>query len=466
MKRSYPSKHRILLDETDLSVKTNSSDQSQWKSLLLGLSLILIMSACHSHGNIQTPNTTATTFQITRTITFGPNIPQIAEILIPQTNASSIHTSVESIPVGLKLHLQPAINTNNGDSLIPLIFSGSAPSGSKVILRVKVGQHIHKAVLPVLHFKGRKIEAAGLSNQYQASRIRFLRDGALQLSANLSGNSLEQKSLVYWSAQNGFKIQTFHSLRPGESISSHTVDSVGQSWIAVRGMTKTGSYLLSRAPNGTIQTHQNIGAVTDNINDLTPTSDGRVWFTQYKNDRVAAFYPLNKQLKSYPVLEEAEDLIHGHDGKLYYAQFYAQPAIVQLDPNTGTQKAFPLGIPGRSEPRDLAAAIGHIWYIEARNSTVWNLNPLTGTHTRLDLPPNIYPNQLAPTKNGQLWIADSHNARLYTTWTTADKTNIIGVNTPVNQAGQSDGPRALSVAPDGTLWYEASGMLMNLSTEK
>lgn len=463
MTRSYPSKHRTWPHEADALAKSKPSYPSLWKFLIL--SLISIISACHSGEKTQVPNTASPTIQINRTITFGPNIPQTAELLIPLTNASTIHTSVEAIPSGLKLNIQPAINNKSGDSLIPLTFSGSAPNGSKVILRIKVGQNIHKVALPILHFEGRKIEAAGLSNQYQASRIRFLPDGGLQLSANLSGNSLEQKSLVYWSAQNGFRIQTFHSLRPGESISSHMVDSAGQSWIAVRGMTKTGSYLLSHAPNGTIQTYQNIGAVADNINDLTTTSDDRVWFTQYKNDRVAAFHPPSQQIKSYPVLEEAEDLIHGYDGKLYYAQFYAQPAIVQLDPNTGTQKAFPLGIPGRSEPRDLAAAVGHIWYIEARNSTVWNLDPLTGKHTQLNLPPNTYPNELASTKNGQLWIADPHNARLYTTWKTAGKTTIIGVNTPVNQAGQSDGPRALSAAPDGTLWYEASGMLINLSAK-
>lgn len=439
---------------------------ASWRSTLLGANLLLL-SACHSTTNPSLPQQTKSTdIQILRTITLGPNIPQTAELFIPLSHSAPFKAQLTSVPQGLNVKLKAPIYTHNGDIILPLTFNGSAPDGSMVSLQIKANAKTTQVHLPIFRFEGRKIAAKGLSNQYQANHIRFFSDGSLQLSAKLSGNTTEQKSLVYWSAQHGFRVKTFHSLHPGESISSHTIDSKGTSWIAVRGITQAGSYLLSRSPNNTINTYQNIGAVADNINDLTATTDGHIWFTQYQNDRIAELNPRNQQIKTHPVNEEAESLIKGDDGKLYYAQFYAQPAIVQLDPNTGLQKTFPLGTPERSEPRALTAAAGKIWYIEPRSRTVWSLNPNTGKHTKLALPSDAHPNQLAASKQN-IWVADSQNARLYTTWKTKHQTTLIGISIPenkINPTHQNSGPNALSIAPDGTLWYEANGMLMNLET--
>lgn len=453
---------KMLPSLTAIKKPKHSTFPSFWQPMLLGVSLLLL-SACHSQTNLSvTQPSKSTHIQILRTITLGPNIPQTAELFISLTHSASFKAQLISVPQGLNVKLQAPIYTRSGNIILPLTFNGSAPDGSVVSLKINANATTTQVDLPIFRFEGRKIAAKGLSNQYQANRICFFSDGSLQLSAKLSGNATEQKSLVEWSAKRGFRVNTFGSLRPGESISSHTIDSNGKRWIAVRGMTQTGSYLISQHPSGIIKTYQNIGATADNINDLTPTTNGHIWFTQYQNDRVAELNPANQKVKTHPVHEEAESLIKGDDNKLYYAQFYARPAIVQLDPSTGVQKAFPLGIPERSEPRALTAAAGQIWYIEPRSRTVWHLNPQTKKHTKLTLPLDAHPNQLAASKQS-IWIADPQNARLYTNWKTKHKDTFIGISIPQStNSGYNNGPNALSIAPDGTLWYEAGGVLMNL----
>lgn len=374
------------------------------------------------------------------------------------SSTGTVTVTVDRLPAGLTVTVgQPQLD--GLETLIPLRVQGH-PSGqeaSSVTLTVVSAGKSTTLTLPVLAFAVHPI-VVGAGDPYESSGMHFEANGSVLLRAPASAGEEGRHHLVRFDpAQNSFSLLDF-GLSGFETITSHAVAPGGLVWVTVRSAQSDGSVLISRDSAGHVRRY-GVGATADTINSATPTAD-RVWFTQYTRDRVAALDPSSGEVTSYAVEENAEDLTLGAGGKLYYTRFYADPAVVGLDPATGKTTVFKVGIPGKSLPDALTnAPDGTLWLIEARTGTVWNLNPLTGQQTQLTLPEGARPTQLAVAPDGTLWVGDPTQARLYRALKGETSTLTVPVLT---QNGKAAGPHALAVGADGRVWYEAAGQLVVL----
>ncbi|MDB5044942.1 MAG: hypothetical protein JWQ08_992 [Deinococcus sp.] len=345
------------------------------------------------------------------------------------------------------------------EKLISLQAEGQISSGrtAGVTLTVTAGGKSTTLTVPVLAFAAHPI-LVGTGNPYETSGITFEAGGSLLLRAPVSAGEEGRHHLVRFDpAQHTFTLLGF-GLGGFETITSQAAAPDGRLWVTVRSALSDGSVLVSRDSAGNVKRYA-VGATADTINSVTPTSD-RVWFTQYTRDRVAAFNPASGEVTSYAVEENAEDLTLGAGGQLYYTRFYADPAVIGLDPDTGKTTVFKVGIPGKSLPEALTAAPdGTLWLIEARTGTVWNLDPRTGLQTQLTLPAGARPSELAVAPDGTLWVGDPTQARLYRAQPGGASTLTVP---SLTNNGKAAGPHALAVGPDGRVWYEAAGQLVAL----
>ncbi|ANE42848.1 Vgb family protein [Deinococcus puniceus] len=379
-----------------------------------------------------------------------------ATVRVASTGAVTV--TVDRAPAGLTVTAEPA-RLDGTDTLIPLRVQGSMTNTATKAVTVTVTSAGKSATLtlPVLTFAVQPI-VVGAGSPYEASGMNFEAGGSVLLRAPASANEQGRHHLVRFDpAQNSFTLLGF-GLGGFETITSHAVAPDSRVWVTVRSALSDGSVLVSRDRAGQIKRHA-VGATADTINSATPTAD-RVWFTQYTRDRVAALNPASGEVTSYAVEENAEDLTLGAGGHLYYTRFYADPAVIGLDPDTGKTTVFKVGIPGKSLPDALTAAPdGTLWFIEARTGTVWNLHPSTGQQTPLALPVGARPTELAVAPDGTLWVGDPTHSRLYRAQSGDTSTLTVPVLT---QNGKSNGPHALAVGPDGSVWYEAAGQLVRL----
>lgn len=381
-------------------------------------------------------------------------------VRVSSTSASSLTVTVSSAPSGLTV--TPGTPSASGsDAVFTVSATGDVPSGSKVSLTVSAGDKSATVSVPVLSFTARKINPAGAtSSVYQASAIQAQADGTLLLRAPASGDEQQRHSLLKFDPATGnFNFIPF-PVTGFETITSSAIAPDGRVWVTVRGVTAAGSSLYAMNASG--QTQKFLAGTTDTLNGLTATPDGQVWYTQYVTDKVVALNPSTNALTPYAVQENAENLTQGKDGNLYYTQFYANPAIVQLNPKTGVSKSFPVGTPNVSLPTALTAATnGTLYFIESRTGSVWNLDPATGKQSKLPLPTGAHPTDLAAAPDGTLWVADPSAGLLYRVASGASSAASI----PALKAadGTPSGPRALTVTPDGKLWYEADGKLVTMN---
>lgn len=374
------------------------------------------------------------------------------------SSTGTVTVKVDRVPAGLTVTVDTA-RLDGLETLIPLRLQGRPSGGGAASITVTVVSAGKSATLtlPVLAFAVHPI-LVGAGDPYEASGMRFEADGSVLLRAPVSAGEEGRHQLVRFDpAQNSFSLLDF-GLSGLETITSHAVAPGGRVWVTARSAMSDGSVLISRDSAGNVRRY-GVGATADTINGATATAD-RVWFTQYTRDRVAALDPLSGKVTSYAVEENAEDLTLGAGGQLYYTRFYADPAVVGLDPATGKTTVFRVGIPGKSLPDALTnAPDGTLWWIEARTGTVWNLNPVTGQQTQLTLPEGARPTELAVAPDGTLWVGDPTQGRLYR----ARKGEASTLTVPVlTQNGKATGPHALAVGADGRVWYEAAGQLVVL----
>lgn len=431
------------------------------------LSTILLLASCGSTpttGNSGTGGGTGTggetiggsnsgvNLTVSRTVTFGlPEAPS-AEITLPLTLASNVTASVESTPAGLTVTAGKPTQLSSGDTSLPIMVTGIAQPGEVVRVKVSVGGNSTVAELPVMNFTSTPIQATGLNAAYPASSIQFQPDGTALMTAGMNGERAARHGLVRVdTAGSHFTLLPLDNISAsGDAISSQATAPDGTVWVTVRGTTAEGSYLLSRDTTG--NTHKYVvNAQKDTLNSATIAA-GRVWFTQYVNAALKALTPTTGQAQAYPTTDKASSLVRGADGNLYYV---VSSSIMQLNPTTGTTRAFNVGEAGRSLPIALTPAPdGSLWFIESVKGTVEQLTPSTSKETTLTLPLNTNPNALAMSPDGQLWISDATNARLYTTYRNSNGQQIlVGIATP------SSGAQALNIHPSGKAWYEAGGKL-------
>lgn len=435
---------------------------------MLGLALL---SGCQSNqgptppptGNSNTISATqplggSLTVSVPRAIT--PNIGS-GELRVAGLTSRSAKLEVAQAPSSLSISAGAAVALNTGELSLPFTYTGTAKNGDVVRLTVTADGKTGNVEVPVMNFGTLPISAAGLSAQYHAASLRFTASGQALFASTLSGNAVERLNLVQFDpSSSAFSLVPFGISNSAEAITSQTQTPDGKLWVTVRGMTAKGSYLVSRDSGGSTQTYW-ADAAGDTINNLSRLSNGQLWFTQSTKDAIKSLNPASGTVTPYAVSEQADSLIAAPDGKLYYAAFYARPAIVQLDPATGSSKSFDVGEANRSLPIGLKAAPdGSIWFIEARGGTVWKLDQTTGTQTQFPLPQGARPSEITFGPDGQVWVSDATNALLYTTFTTSNgQKTVYGLNAQT-ASGTPDGPNALATAPDGKIWYVAAGQLV------
>ncbi|WP_291426564.1 hypothetical protein [Deinococcus sp.] len=441
------------------------------------LSGILLLAACGPTGTtsdgttvdsgvaIKPPSASGLTTTVRRALTLGTGDNSVLLDIFGVVSATAT-VNVVSGPAGLTATVGTLSNPSSAETLVKLnIVPGSARAGDLVTFGVTLNGKTATVQVPVMAFTTEAISAAGLSSRYQAGTMRTQPDGTLLLSSSLSGSVTERHSLVkYDPATHTFSVIAFPITLPGEAITSQTTMPDGTIWVSVRGLSAEGSYLIVRRPDSTFKTYL-VGAPNDTVNNLTTTSDGRIWFTQNKAASVKALTPATGSVEAFAVTEKADSLVRGTDGKLYYAAFYARPAIVQLDPASGQSKSFNVGDAGVSLPLALTAASdGSIWFTESRTGSVWHLNPSTGTQTPFTLPSGVRPTELTFDSAQNLWVSDATNALLYTAFSTdgskGKETNVTGFGAVTNN-GTPAGPSALTTGPDGKIWYVAAGQLVH-----
>lgn len=383
---------------------------------------------------------------------------------VSSTAPTAVTVTVSDVPSGLTVTVGTP-SASGSDTLVALSASGNAPSGSNVTVSISAGSKSATLTVPVLNFQTYAITPEGLTTTaaaapYLISSIRPHADGSLLMRAPASGNEQQRHSLVRFDPKSGkFSLLSFPI--PGlETITSHAVTPDGRIWVTVRGVTAAGSYLMGMNSAG--QTEKFLAKTTDTLNGLTSTPDGQLWYTQYTNDSVVSLNPATSALTPHAVEENADNLILAADGNLYHNRYYTKPAIVQRNPANGATKAFSVGTPDVSLPMSLTAAPdGSIWFIETRTSSVWNLNPSTGKQTQVTLPSGARPTELAAAPDGTLWIADPGAGQLYKV--ASGQWNSTTIPALKTTAGTPNGPHALTVTPEGKLWYEADGKLVTLN---
>lgn len=366
-------------------------------------------------------------------------------------SAQSVSVSVDSLPSGVSLQVLPSSSDASGLT-VPLSVQGSSSAAQgDAWLKVHLNGQTQTVRVPVLHASSAALPTVGGAPFKVAVSVPCGPD--VLMSAPVTA-LLEQRSLLvrFSPASGSFSLLPLH-LTGTEGVTSQLCAPDGAVWLTLRSDDAVGSVIARLNPGtGTLDRFP-VGAVADTLNNLTRTPDGRLWFVQYKRDRLGEFDPLTGAVVSHAVSENAENLRLGQDGALYYSQFYSAPAVVRYDPATGSSKALSVGNSSKNLPRASVQTGGALWYVDAWMQTLNRLDPATGAITQANLPAGATPGELAADDAGTLWVADAARHVLYR----LVSGSLDAVTVPLTTA---DGPRALSVGADGRLWYESGGQLV------
>ncbi|MVN87894.1 hypothetical protein GO986_14120 [Deinococcus sp. HMF7620] len=412
-------------------------------ALLLGTALLV---ACGSSapGSSAQPVAGGVT-ALTEQLPVSGDAPSSGRLRLSRVAPAALRVTVDSTPAGVTVTPGPPV-VDGPDSLVALAVTGRGTG--LVTLSVSVGgSPAARVTVPLAQLQ---LQSLGGAAPYVAA-AGVAAPGGVLLRAPANAEEERRHSLRLVAGQTvtplSFALQGF------EAITSHATRGA-EVWVAVRGVTSAGSFLLRREANG--QVTRFAAGTTDTLNHLTPAPDGRVWFTAYGQAALLSLDPVSGTVRRQEVEGGLpETLVSAPDGTLYYTRRGAAPAVVAFSPVTGQTRAYPVGTANVSVPEALhAAPDGTLWFTETRTGAVWNLDPRSGAQRSLTLPAGTRPSALAVTASGTLWVADQSRATLLRVPAGASS----GALFPVPAVAPA-GPRALTVTPDGALWFESGGQL-------
>lgn len=366
-------------------------------------------------------------------------------------SAQSVSVSVDSLPSGVSLQVLPSSSDASGLT-VPLSVQGSSSAAQgDAWLKVHLNGQTQLVRVPVLRASSSALPTVGGAPFKVAASVPCGPD--MLLSAPVTA-PLEQRSVLVRYSPAGHTFSTLPlGLTGTEGVTSQLCAPDGTVWLTLRSDDAVGSVVARLNPDTGKLDRFPVGAVADTLNNLTRTADGRLWFVQYKHDRLGEFDPLTGTVVSHAVSENAENLRLGQDGALYYSQFYSAPAVVRYDPATAASRALSVGNSSKNLPRASVQVGGAVWYVDAWMQTLNRLDLTTGAITQARLPAGATPGELVADTTGTLWVADAASHVLYR----LVSGSLDAVTVPLTAA---DGPRALSVGTDGQLWYESAGQLV------
>ena len=403
--------------------------------------------------------------------------------------AQLIDVSVESAPAGVSVRLLPISSGPDGaapELTLPLevladgaVSQGTgiqgagiqATAGRAIWLNVRQGAQVLRVHVPLLWASRVALprtasDSASGSGFQAAATVPCGPDVYLfaPLNAPLERRTHMLRKTTGTGAESA--VQSYDlNLAPTEGVTSLLCDPSGAVWLTLHSGDAQGSVIARFSPQSGQLTRFGADAAGDTLNNLTRTPDGRLWFVQYKRDRLGEFDPRTGRVITHAVAENAENLRLGQDGALYYSQFYAHPAVVRYDPATGGSTVMSVGTSGTNLPRAGVQAGGALWYVDAWTQTLVRIDPASGQLSTAQLPAGATPGELVASPEGTLWLADAARHVLYR----LDPGSLEAVTVPLGTTllgagplagGGSDGPRALSVDNSGRLWYESGGQLI------
>ncbi|MBZ9714176.1 Vgb family protein [Deinococcus multiflagellatus] len=424
---------------------------------LLLASLLLACGGAPGGGG--TPPPGGQTGTLTVTLERVPVVGEAAQpgaLRLRGTPPAGVKVTVEAAPPGVQL--APGAPTAEGsDTLVTLNPQGQG--GGTVTLQVSAPPGTARLNVPVLAQRRWPIPG---TTPYLAAAARPAPDGTLLLRAPANAEASARHSLLQFDPAQGRWNTLDFGLQGFETITSHTVISLGtrgtETWVAVRGVTAAGSFLVRRDSAGTLTRF--LAGTPETLNALTPTLDGRLQFLVYGQPQVLALDPASGTVSRVPTDGVPETLVALEGGRLAYTRRGAAPAVVTLDPQTGAARTFAVGTANVSVPDLLTPAPdGTLWLAETRTGAVLNLDPRSGTTRTLSLPAGTRPSALAAAPDGTLWVADATRATLLRVAPGASSGAAVAL-----PPGTPTGPRALTVTSDGAAWFESGGQWTRLGS--
>lgn len=182
--------------------------------------------------------------------------------------------------------------------------------------------------------------------------------------------------------------------------------------------------------------------------DPWPHSDGGIYFSMAKSDRIVRFDIATRQFRQWPLPAGARP--HGvtvaRDGTIFYAG-YGDGTIGEIDPQGGKVRRHRLALKD-ARPYSLAFdARGNVW-VTARAGAVAMLDRATGKVR--EWPMDGEPYALAFDRSGMLWV----------TCIEADKVRALDPKTGAVQElpfERGSKPRRMAVGTDGRVWISLYG---------
>ncbi len=341
---------------------------------------------------------------------------------------------VQGAPVSVTL------NASGGDTLIGV--TGTAAARGPVTLSVQAGAARASVTLPLLRASAAPITGG----TYQAGGAVPWQGGVLLRAVANAGADARHALMV----SAGAEVTALPFPVSGlDTITGHAVAPDGSVWVAVRGATAAGSELIRRAPDGTL-TRVPAGT-TETLSSLGVTPDGRVWAVVYGQARLLSAAPDGTR-GELPLGSVPDALTVGADGALLLTRRGDSPAVLRVDPASGAVRTYPVGTPGVSVPAaPTPAPDGTLLFTETRAGSAWRLDPRSGAQVALPLPAGARAGALAAAPDGSVWVSDPSAGTLLRV---AD-----GAAAQVTLGGAA---RALTVTPDGRVWFELGGQLITL----
>ncbi|GGR01895.1 Vgb family protein [Deinococcus ruber] len=367
----------------------------------------------------------------------------------------TLTVSVVSAPAGLTV--QPGTPSSSAGSVgvaLDLRASG-AVTGGPLTLKVALGTQTQTLSVPLVVARSTDLPVVGGST-FKPATSTTCANGDVYLSAPVNAVMEQRTRLLRLNAASGTLDSFDLKLDLTEGVTSQLCTPSGELWLSIRSDAAQGSVIAHlHQDTGTVERFA-VGATADTINNLTRTPDGRLWFMQYKHDRLGEFDPASGTVTTHAVTDNAENLTLGQDGDLYFSRFYTDPAVVRYDPASGSSTILSAGYTNHNLPRAIVQTQGAVWYVDAWTQQFLRIDPASGKPVVVSLPTGATPGELVAAPDGTIWVADAAAHVLYRV--APGSTDAVTV--PL-LGSSSDGPRALSVSASGTLWYESSGHLVN-----
>ncbi|ULH14613.1 hypothetical protein MF271_11380 [Deinococcus sp. KNUC1210] len=370
-------------------------------------------------------------------------------------SAQALTLSVVSAPAGLTVQTGTPSSTAGSVGVTLNVRASGAVSSGTLILKAALGTQTQTISVPLLIARLTDLPAVGGSTFKPATSVTCP-DGDVYLSAPVNAVMEQRTRLLRLNAASGAFDSFDLNLALTEGVTSQLCTPAGDLWLSVRSDAAQGSVIAHlHRDTGTVERFA-VGATADTINNLTRTPDGRLWFVQYKHDRLGEFDPASGTVTSHAVTDNAENLTLGQDGDLYFSRFYTDPAVVRYDPASGSSTVLSAGTTNRNLPRAIVQTQGVVWYVDAWTQQLLRVDPASGKPVAISLPTGAAPGELVAAPDGTIWVADAGAHVLYRL--APGSTDAVTV--PL-LGGSSDGPRALSVGSGGVLWYESGGHLID-----